>query len=369
MKLRNLIVFFFFPGIIVLSCSKKSSSNQTPASIKIDSFLQTVPDFSGVILVADKGKTTYHKAFGFRNLEKNIPTDTTDIFELASLSKQFTAMIIMMLHENGELGYDDSLSAYLPELPYHGITIRHLLTHTSGLPDYQEVMDKHWDKSRIADNHDNIAFLIRYHPPVLFEAGARYEYSNTGYMLLASIAEKISGTDFIALCRTRIFSPLNMESTDIRTAEEKKKVANFALGYIFVPEKERYVRADSFPEFNYAIWLGNRKGPGRISSSSLDLLKWDQALYNEGLVKQSTLSEAYLPMKSNTGGFSNYGFGWELHRDNVLGKIVSHTGDNPGYQTEIVRYIEVNKTIIMLNNNAHEKKNEIMDFLRKVIRE
>ena len=99
--------------------------------------------------------------------------------------------------------------------------------------------------------------------------------------------------------------------------------------------------------------MGNRKGPGRISSTATDLLKWDKALYTEKIIKQSTLAEAFTPMKLNDGSFSNYGFGWTLRTDPTFGKIVSHTGDNPGYKTQIIRYIDKRKTIILLNNNSH----------------
>ncbi|MEO8471757.1 MAG: serine hydrolase domain-containing protein [Chryseolinea sp.] len=336
-------------------------------SLKIDSLIQTVPDFSGVILLADHGVIKYHRAFGFRNRERQVALDTLDIFELASVSKQFTSMIIMMLQEAGRLQFDDSLSTYIKGLPYNGITIRNLLTHTSGLPDYQAVMDEHWDKSKVAGNEDNIAYLIKYKPSILFKPGDRYKYSNTGYMLLASIAEKTSGDDFIELCRKRIFSKLKMKSTDIRTRVEKQSIENFALGYIYESGKERYVTADSFPEFNYAIWLGNRKGPGRISSTSNDLLLWDRALYTEDLIRKKTLDIAYTPMTLNNDSISNYGFGWNITTDSLLGKVVSHTGDNPGYKTEIVRYIDRDKTIIFLNNNAHPKKAEIMAEIRKIV--
>src|SRR6185503_379012 len=110
---------------------------------RLDSLFASQRDFSGVVLIAEKGKPIYHKAVGYREFEKQIPLQTSDIFELASVSKQFTAMIIMMLKEKGLLNYDDSVSKYL-QIPYKGMTIRNLLTHTSGLPDYQDIMDKYW---------------------------------------------------------------------------------------------------------------------------------------------------------------------------------------------------------------------------------
>src|SRR6187402_539604 len=333
---------------------------------KLDSLFNAQKDFSGVILIAEKGKPVYQKAFGFREFENQVPLQTTDIFELASVSKQFTAMIIMMLKEKGKLNYSDSVSKYL-QIPYKGMTIRHLLTHTSGLPDYQEIMDKYWDKSKVAGNPDCIEYLNKYAPPKHFEPGEKYEYSNTGYMLLASIAEKASGKDFIELCRKWIFRKLKMKSTDIRTLGEKKATKNFAIGHIYVEERKKWIRADSFPSSNYTIWLGNRKGPGRISSTATDLLKWDKALYTENLIKQSTLQEAFTPMKLNDGTISNYGFGWEIRNAPSFGKIVQHNGDNPGYKTQIIRYIDKKKTIIVLNNNALRDFNSIIRQLETML--
>ena len=320
-----------------------------------EKLIKNISDYSGVVLIVDKGKIIYHKAFGYLNFETKAPLDTMSLFELASVSKQFTAMVMLMLKEEGKLQYDDPVEKYIPGLSYPGITIRHLLNHTSGLPDYQRVMDEHWDKSKVAGNEDIIKYLIQYHPDKLAEPGEKYEYSNTGYVLLASIAEKASGKDFVEFCRERIFKPLSMTSTDIRSLEEKALIQNFALGHIYVKEKQRYIRADSFPSSNYTIWLGNRKGPGRISSTASDLLKWDRALYTEKLIKKETLKEAFIPSKLNNDSISNYGFGWDIESSVALGKIVRHSGGNPGYTTHIIRYIDADKTVIMFSNNAHEK--------------
>src|SRR6188474_12871 len=354
--MKNIFLFFLLVASNVFSQQKS-----------LDSLFTAQKNFSGVVLIAKNSKPVFYKAFGYREFETQIPLQRSDIFELASVSKQFTAMIIMILKEKGTLNYDDSVSKYL-EIPYKGITIRNLLTHTSGLPDYQDIMDSYWDKTKVAGNPDCIEYLNKYAPPIRFEPGEKYEYSNTGYLLLASIAEKSSGKDFIELCQKWIFKKLKMKSTDIRTLEEKKATKNFAIGHVYVEERNKYVRADSFPSSNYTIWLGNRKGPGRISSTAADLLKWDQALYTEKLIKQSTLQEAFTPMKLNDGSLSNYGFGWSLRTDSVFGKIVWHNGDNPGYKTQIIRYIDKKKTIILLNNNATKDFTLILKQLEEIIK-
>jgi CubicO group peptidase (beta-lactamase class C family) len=332
----------------------------------IDSLMREHKSFSGVILYADFGNIQYHKSFGYRDFASRTVLDRRDIFELASISKTFTAMAVMMLEIDGKLSFDDSVSRYL-SIPYPGITIRQLLNHTSGLPDYQAVMDQHWDKSKVAGNPEIIEYLNRYAPPALFKPGEKYAYSNTGYVLLASIVEKASGQDFIDYCTRRIFKPLHMNKTRIRTNARKAGMKHFALGHIWVEEKQRFVRADSFPSSDYTIWLGNRKGPGRVSATAGNLLKWDKALYGDKLLPQQKIREAFQPAQLNNDSLSNYGLGWMLKGLPVLGITTWHSGDNPGYRTRLMRYTGQRKTLIVLNNNAYPKYEEMMDALEAIL--
>jgi CubicO group peptidase (beta-lactamase class C family) len=151
-----------------------------------------------------------------------------------------------------------------------------------------------------------------------------------------------------------------MKNTDIRTLEEKANVSNFAAGHTKDKNGE-YINANKFLASDYTVWLGNRKGPGRISSTAQDLLLWDQALYAGTLVSDKTLKLAFSPMSLNDCTMSQYGFGWDLGQDPELGKIVSHTGDNPGYKTLIMRFVDQNKTLILLNNNYHEANNQLIE--------
>jgi CubicO group peptidase (beta-lactamase class C family) len=329
--------------------------------------MSTFTDFSGVVLLAKGGRPIYHRAFGYQNFVTKEKVDTASVFELASVSKQFTAMIIMQLKEENKLNFDDGIEKYLGQLHYGNITIRNLLNHTSGLPDYQAIMDEHWDKSKVAGNEDIIEYLNKYHPPKLFDPGTKDEYSNTGYVLLASIAERVSGEDFIERSRNRIFRSLEMNTTDIRTLSEKSVMENFAWGHIYVAEEQRYVQADSFPSSNYTIWLGNRKGPGRISSTSSDLLRWDRALYSERIIKQLTLEEAFTPARLNNDSLSYYGFGWDIRTSPNGKRIVRHNGDNPGYKTQIIRHLDEDKTLIVLCNNAHKEFEKLIGLLDKLL--
>ena len=359
--LSMFVVFLFL--LIGLSYAQQKKST-------IGKILETVFDesdpFNGVILVAKNGKVVVDEAYGVRDYELKTPLKTSDIFELASVSKQFTAMIIMQLEAKGKLKYDDDIEMYL-DIPYKKITIRHLLNHTSGIPDYQAIMDAHWDKSKVADNNDIIQYLNRYAPPANFIPGEKYEYSNTGYILLASIAEKASGEDFTKMLREMVFKKFSMQDTDLRTPTEKSKLTNLATGHIKQNITGEYKKADLFPASNYTIWLGNREGPGRISSTAYDLLKWDRALYDKRFFTSQMQIEAFKPAVLNDKNISPYGFGWELGSDEVLGQFVQHSGDNPGYKTEIVRYIDADKTIILLCNNAHDRFEKLLEALKKYI--
>jgi CubicO group peptidase (beta-lactamase class C family) len=319
-----------------------------------------------VILIAEKGKPIYERAIGYKTYADKKRLKKTDIFELASVSKQFCALVIMQLKEKGLLTYDDPVEKYI-NIPYKGITIRNLLTHTSGLPDYQQIMDQNWDKSKVANNNDIIEYLNKFHPPQLFAPGEKYTYSNTGYVLLASIAEKASGRDFIEYCNTEIFKKLGMTHTAIRTLKEKSITKNFAIGHMYNFQKAGFIRADSFPSSNYTIWLGNRKGPGRISSTAQDLLKWDNAIRNNLLILKETLLEAYSPMKLNDRSLSNYGFGLELVFKNNALQIVWHNGDNPGYKTLIMRDLINYRTLIILTNNDAIDMNAVIGSCARIL--
>ena len=365
MPSRSIKSYFILGLLFFVVCIV--TKGQDKNRLGIDSILENLFDkndpYNGVIVIAEKGKTIFQKAYGYRDIETGVQLKVDDVFELASVSKQFTAMIVMLLEQEGKLKYDDPVEKYL-SIPYKGITIRNLLNHTSGLPDYQEIMDKHWDKSKAAGNNDILEYLNKYAPSALFVPGEKYDYSNTGYVILASIAEKACGEDFSMMLRKRIFSRLKMTHTDIRTIADKKKLSNLAYGHMLVNGSKEYKKADSFPSSNYTIWLGNREGPGRISSTAEDLLKWDRALYDRSFLTPAMISEAFKPAVLNDGKLSQYGFGWDLVSDQRYGKIVEHNGDNPGYKTQIIRYIDADKTIILLCNNAHANFPKLVSALK-----
>jgi len=367
MALPVLLILMTIDSCLRVSAQDKPGRAELLLPAKMDSLMSTVPDFSGVVhLALDRGRTVFEKAYGFRSYHDKVPLKTTDLFELASISKTFTAMAIVSLKQEGMLSYDDPIAQYI-SIPYPGITIRHLLNHTSGLPDYQAVMDQRWDKTKVAGNPDIIAYLSRYMPPAFFLPGEAYEYSNTGYVLLGSIVEKVSGMDFTVFCRNRFFNPLGMSRTDIRSNEAKKMIPDFTLGHIWVDARKQFIRADSFPSSDYTIWLGNRKGPGRVSSNAQDLQNWDIALYESKLFSGIALEEAFTPGRLNNGKEIEYGFGWMIHHHEKLGRIIWHSGDNPGYRTRLMRYVDKGITLIVLCNNAYPGFDRLMDKLEGLL--
>lgn len=323
--------------------------------------------FYGNVLIAEKGNIIYQKSFGKANIASNADLNAESMFELASVSKQFTAMGIMLLKKQGKLSYDDSLRKFIPELPYYNITVRQLLHHTSGLPDYMELFFKNWDSTKIASNKDMIELLDKHKPAILFIPGEKWEYSNTGYALLATIIERVSGKSFGDYLDKNIFKPLDMKRTVVyRRRYERKTRSNYAFGYMFDKKKNEFVLPDNFAETAMMVYcLDGIIGDGTVNSTTNDLLKWDRALYTEELVSKEMLAEAFAPGKLNNGKNTNYGFGWAITETKGMGKVINHSGGWPGYSTLIERHIDSDKTIIILRN--HERPVQVLQGIRNIL--
>lgn len=337
---------------------------------QIDSLFSTLSKqdkFSGSILIAEKGIPIYSKSFGFSNENTKTKLNENSIFELASVSKQFTAMGIAILVQKRKINFSDPIVKYIPELSvYNNVTIRHLLNHTSGLPEYEKIMDSLFDKSKIATNMDIIALFQKYKPKVLFEPNTQWKYSNTGYAILASIIERVAGKSYGDFLKQEIFEPLKMSRTFVYTRRYKpQKVDNYAFGYIYSDSLKKFILPDSLRQTNFVIWLDGIVGDGCVNSTVNDLLKWDRSLYTTKLVSNNILEEIFegAILKDDTN--TNYGFGWGIKIDNVYGKIVSHSGGWPGYRTLIERHVDRDKTFIILQN--HEPASNVIADLRKLL--
>jgi CubicO group peptidase (beta-lactamase class C family) len=274
----------------------------------------------------------------------------SSLFELASVSKAFTAMGIMMLKEQGKLNYEDDVKKYIPELPYDGMTVRHFLTHTSGLPDYEGLLEG-WDMKKIATNDDVVKFLQTKRPPILFKPGEQWQYSNTAYAMLATMIQRVSGKPYGQFLSENIFVPLGMKRTrTYNTRRAGEVIDNYAYGFIYSDSLKKYVLPDSLKEFFYVYPLDGIEGDGIVNSTTVDLFKWNQALYTDKLVSKATLEEAFTPGKLNSDSVHSYGFGWFIRNDSISGKIMSHTGGWPGYRNLIMRFVDSGDCIIVLTN-------------------
>lgn len=307
--------------------------------------------FSGSVLIAEGGKTLYQQAFGLADIDHKKKLNTHTVFELASVSKQFTATAILQLAEQQKLSFDDSLGKFFPQLPYQGVTIKQLLNHTGGEPDYFDVVEKHWDKTKIIDNKTLITLLSQYPPKADFAPGTDWAYSNTGYMLLASIIEKVSELDYETYLKKNIFEPLGMKHSFVYTRRyAPQKINNYALGYEYNDSLQRWELPDSLQQTRFVYYMDGVVGDGCVNSNTEDLLKWDRALYTEQVLSKKWLQQAFTPTVLPNGKQINYGFGWSLYENAVYGKVVNHSGGWPGYMTWFFRYIDKDKTVIILCN-------------------
>jgi len=311
--------------------------------------------FNGNVLVAKGGNIIYQQDLGYADFNSKRLLNDSSVFELASLSKQFTAMGIMILKEKKQLRYDDNVKKFFPDFPYDNITIRNLLTHTSGLPGYEEQFEKKWDRKKIAFNKDILDMLKQEKDTLFFKPGTKWKYSNTGYALLAYIIEKISGKSYNDFMAKNIFQPLRMTHTFIYNMRRsiRKIPANYALGFVFSDSLKRYILPDSLPNFDFVYYLDGIVGDGCVNSTTGDLLKWDRALYTTKLVSKPTLDEMLSPLvqTSPRDTTSFYGFGVGVQPKTPRGKVISHTGGWPGYATLLVRRVDIDETIIGLSNN------------------
>jgi CubicO group peptidase (beta-lactamase class C family) len=310
--------------------------------------------FNGNILVAKGGKIIYQQDLGYADFDSKRQLNDSTAFELASLSKQFTAMGIMILKEKGLLGFEDRVRTFLPDFPYERITIRQLLTHTSGLPSYEEQFEKNWDHKKIAFNKDVLEMLKQRKDTLLFSPGTKYKYSNTGYAVLASVIENRSGLSYKDFLATHIFKPLGMHHTFVyNTRRASGKIPdNYAVGFVYVDSLKRYFLPDSLKKYDMVYYLDGVVGDGTVNSTTGDLLKWDRALYNNTLVSKASMEEMLSPQVQmsprDTSEF--YGFGVEVKKA-AGGNVLSHDGGWPGYTTFLERRTDKDLTIIALSNN------------------
>jgi CubicO group peptidase (beta-lactamase class C family) len=314
----------------------------------VDSLVQqwyTSNRFNGTILVAERGEVLYRGALGYGNFDTKDTLSLSSPFQLASVSKPITAIAVLTLLEQGKLELDAPVQRYLPALPYDKVTVRHLLTHRSGLSRYMYLGHHYWSDKEIAlSNCDMLDLFVKYKLPLEFTPGSKFVYSNSNYALLASLVEELSGKDFDEYVRDAIFLPLGMNNSFIYTKCKNEAVPDKVLGY--VPSgRGRYGPVEN-------DYLNGVTGDKGAYSTVEDLFKLDQALYDETLLKRETLEAAFTPYGKLPKSFKDdYGLGWRI--DKYRPNIVYHTGWWKGFRTMFIRKLDTRHTIIALNNREN----------------
>jgi CubicO group peptidase (beta-lactamase class C family) len=312
------------------------------------------PDAPGIsVMVVRDHMVVYKKACGLADVEARVPNTTNTNFRLASVTKQFTAMAILILMERGKLSLESRLVDFFPDFPAYGreITIRQLLNHTSGLPDYAALIPA-GQEQQLSDN--DVLRILKQPTKGDFLPGSKFEYSNSGYVVLGLIAAKVSRKSFARFLEESIFQPLGMSST-VAYEPGISTVKNRAYGY--TPSGKTFRRTDQ-------SLTSATLGDGGIYSSVEDLYRWDQALNTTKLVGTKTLEQAFSPGNFGKGQTSNYGFGWFL--DTVGGiRAASHGGTTVGFRNHIVRLPDEKFTVIVLMNRSDGVPAEIANNIAR----
>ncbi|MCO5248830.1 MAG: serine hydrolase [Chitinophagales bacterium] len=306
--------------------------------------------FNGNILIAYKGEIIYQKSMGWAVKSSGEKLVNDSKFQLASTSKPFTATAILLLYEKGKIGLDDDIRKYISNFPYKGITVRLLLSHQSGLPDYTDY--KKYFKKKYIDNQDVIDMFVKYRPKIQSSPNTKFKYNNSNYVVLALLVEKISELSFSDFVEENIFKPLGMKNTWAWHPTQAKK-EHQTYGY----EGNWVLRQPDL--FDGAL------GDKGIYSTTEDLLKWDQSWYNHTLLKPSTIKMAYTPQTDNSDG-NNYGLGWRMKTLEDGKRLIYHNGWWHDYNLVFKRFVDDSVTIIILSNKLNMEVYHT-DFVENVL--
>jgi CubicO group peptidase (beta-lactamase class C family) len=351
-------------GAAILSCAVALAPAPARPQASLDSRIDrifsavTSPKDPGLaVLVRKEGRAVFERGYGLRDLRSGLPIDAHTNFRLASDTKQFTAMAVMLLVHDGKLRYDEPLTEIFPKFPAYGrrITIRNLLNHTSGLVDYEDVMAPQYaglSWEQIPQIHDaGVLALMEQQTSTQFPPGTNWKYSNSGYCVLAMAVEKVSGMPFAEFLRRRIFEPLGMRNT-VAYVYGKNQVTNRAYGYTH--DAGVWLETDQSP-------TSATLGDGGVYSSLGDLAKWDDALRNHTLLSAREMRPANTPVvllagaklqvTEPDGSPAAYGFGWFLNPYRGRARMW-HYGESIGFRSAIERFTKDNQTIIVLQNRS-----------------
>ena len=307
-----------------------------PVNVEIDALMGryngAVPGAS--LLVVSDGKAVVRQSWGLADVEKHVAATPATNYRLASVTKQFTAAAILLLAQDDKLELSDKISQYLPSLPKSAasITIHQLLTHTSGLVDYEDLMA---DTATRQVHDRDVLELLSHEDSLYFAPGTSYRYSNSGYSLLSLIVEKVSGKSFATFLHDRIFVPLGMNNT-VAHQDGVDEVSHRAFGYTL--RDSALTRKD---QSTTSAVLGD----GGIYSSIDDMAKWDAAQYDSRLLEEKWRLVGFTPHTPTDVGGTSYGFGWR-----ITGDMIWHSGETSGFRNVIIRYPARKLTVVLLTN-------------------
>jgi len=349
----GLLVFFFGAGQAAspATLTAQRIDGKIDAVVRGELETQKVPGVAvGVVM---NGSVIVAKGYGEANVEHHVPVSPQTIFQSGSIGKQFTAVVVMLEVEDGKLGLDDSVTKYLADAPpsWRPITIRHLLTHTSGIPTYStDDIDNRRDYSE--DEFLKVAYAL----PLEFEPGSRWSYSNTGYAVLGFLIHRVSGRFYGDILKDRVFQPLGMKTA--RVISEEDIVPNRAAGY-------RRVNGDLKNQDWIAPTL-NTTADGSLYLSVDDYIAWDRGLRARAILRPDSWAAIYTPFTLKSGRQVPYGFGWdvELSRGQPW---YHHNGQSQGFSTCISRHIADSLTVIVLTNLADASPSRIADGITRTI--
>ena len=321
---------------------KRSAEKITRAAEQYYNHLLSRSGFNGGMLVSYKGCIIFERYRGREFLTGGPLMDSTSSVHLASVSKTFTGMAVLKLSEDGRLKLDDAVSTYLTEFPLPDVTVRHLLNHRSGLPNYVHFMESiGWDQRVYVKNEDILLTIRDHHKKLdIGKTNRRFNYSNTNYALLALIVERVAGKPFSVFMKETFFQPLGMVDTYVYTAmHDQSAIPSFNAYGHRVPK----------------MFLDRVYGDKNIYSTPRDLLKWDQSLYNGRLFSDESLAEAYRGYSFERHGTRNYGLGWRLIDHGGGRKIIYHNGWWHGNNTVFSRFPMDSAAVIVLGNRYNRR--------------
>jgi len=314
---------------------------------KLDSTFQRFNkrhDFHGSVLVAKGGKVVFKQHYGYANFKEKTKIDDNSVFQLASVSKQFTAAAILILKDRGRLDLDDKVTAFYPEFPYTEVTVRHLLNHTSGLPKYFWLAEHKWDKEHAPSNGEMMDLLSKEKLNPFFRPGANFDYSNTGYFVLSAIVEKVSGQPFADFVDREIFKPLNMRQSFVYSFDQDSIREGQLSGYRLY---RRRWHAAIPGTVNDAV-----VGDKNIYSTTEDMLKWVEGLNSGRLISEESLQEMYTRGMTKYNRKVPYGFGFRIKEDGDQ-KVIYHNGRWNGFSTSLMQYPDEDLVVITLEHSSY----------------